>query len=311
MTDQILVTLVNSVLGVGRPTARNNYAYKCPFCHHQKTKLEVNLTKNKEGVHKWHCWSCDTRGKTLYSLFKKLKVPQNKLSEVKKIAGNYIPSFTKTNEEPPTITLPKEFKKLENIPKSDIDGKHALYYLKNRGLSIYDILKYNIGYCNSGPYKDTVIIPIYNANYELIYFVSKNFKLENGWYKMPPFSKNFIPNEHLINWDLPLVLCEGIFDAITIKRNAIPLLGKTIPQNLMKKIIKSTVEKIYIALDGDAKKQSFEFCEKLLNENKEVYLLNIQDKDPNDLGFEKFTSLIQKTYPIDYFTLMKMKLYDK
>ena len=34
---------------LGKSTARNNYAYHCPFCHHVKPKLEVNLTENKEG----------------------------------------------------------------------------------------------------------------------------------------------------------------------------------------------------------------------------------------------------------------------
>ncbi len=49
MVNQLLVTLVNSVLGSGKSTARNNYAYHCPFCHHHKPKLEVNLTENREG----------------------------------------------------------------------------------------------------------------------------------------------------------------------------------------------------------------------------------------------------------------------
>ena len=49
MVNQLLLALVNSVLGVGKPTANNNYAYHCPFCHHVKPKLEVNLMENKEG----------------------------------------------------------------------------------------------------------------------------------------------------------------------------------------------------------------------------------------------------------------------
>ncbi len=84
-----------------------------------------------------------------------------------------------------------------------------------------------------------------------------------------------------------------MFDAIAIKRNVIPLLGKTIQSSLMKKIINSAVEKIYIALDKDAIKQSLNFCEKLMNEGKEVYLVDLADKDPSEMGFVKFTNLIQ------------------
>ena len=60
---------------------------------------------------------------------------------------------------------------------------------------------------------------------------------------------------------IPIILCEGLFDAMAIKRNAIPLLGKNIQSNLMKKIVTSVVNKIYIALDRDAIKQALNFCE--------------------------------------------------
>jgi chaperonin GroEL (HSP60 family) len=107
---------------------------------------------------------------------------------------------------------------------------------------------------------------------------------------------------------LPIVLCEGLFDAIAIKRNAIPLLGKNIQPELMKKIINSSVEKIYIALDKDAIKQALNFCETLMNEGKEVYLVDINEKDPSSMGFEKFTNLIQKTLPLTFSNLIENKL---
>jgi hypothetical protein len=65
-----------------------------------------------------------------------------------------------------------------------------------------------------------------------------------------------------------------MFDALAIKRNAIPLLGKHIQKELMKKIVTSQVQKIYIALDKDAQKDAVKFCEQLMNEGKEVYLVD-------------------------------------
>ena len=76
----------------------------------------------------------------------------------------------------------------------------------------------------------------------------------------------------------------------------------------MKKIINSSVEKIYIALDKDAIKQALNFCETLMNEGKEVYLVDINEKDPSDMGFEKFTNLIQKTLPLTFSNLIENKL---
>ena len=47
MVNSILVGLLDSVLGKGSPTARGNYAYKCPFCEHHKKKLEYNTQIGK------------------------------------------------------------------------------------------------------------------------------------------------------------------------------------------------------------------------------------------------------------------------
>jgi DNA primase len=154
-----------------------------------------------------------------------------------------------------------------------------------------------------------IILPSYDSNGNLNYFTSRSFnKNSKIKYKNPDVSRDIIGLELFINWNVPLVLCEGIFDAIAIKRNAIPLLGKNIQPELMKKIINSSVEKIYIALDKDAIKQALNFCETLMNEGKEVYLVDINEKDPSDMGFEKFTNLIQKTIPLTFSNLIENKL---
>ena len=154
-----------------------------------------------------------------------------------------------------------------------------------------------------------IIIPTYNSEGILNYFTARSFEKEPYIkYRNPSASRDIIPNEHLINWKVPIVLCEGLFDAIAIKRNAIPLLGKNIQSNLMKKIVSSYVQKIYIALDKDAIKQALHFCENLMMEGKEVYLVDLQDKDPSEMGFKNFTKLIQKTVPLNYSSLMEHKL---
>ena len=307
MVNQLLVTLVNSVLGSGKATARNNYAYHCPFCHHHKPKMEVNLTENREGKNPWHCWACDVRGTTIYSLFKQLKVDVSKFTELKSLVKTS-KSISET-QVVSSVSLPDEYIGLNNVDTSDIMARHALAYLKNRHISKYDIIKYNIGYCKEGLYKNMIIIPTYDADGRLNYFTARSFEKEPYVkYRNPSASRDIIPNEHLINWNIPIILCEGLFDAIAIKRNAIPLLGKNIQSSLMKKIVTSLVDKIYIALDRDAIKQALRFCEMLLAEGKEVYLVDLQDKDPSEMGFENFTKLIQNTVPLTYYDLMEQKL---
>ena len=104
------------------------------------------------------------------------------------------------------------------------------------------------------------------------------------------------------------VQVEGMFDALAVKRNAIPLLGKHIQRELMKKIVTSQVQKIYIALDKDAQKDAVKFCEYLMNEGKEVYLVDLEEKDPSEMGFNSITNLIQKTTPLSEYDLMAKKL---
>jgi len=307
MVNQLLVTLVNSVLGSGKATARNNYAYHCPFCHHHKPKMEVNLTENREGKNPWHCWACDVRGTTIYSLFKQLKVDVSKFTELKSLVKTS--KSIKETQVVSSVSLPNEYISLNNVSNSGIMARHALAYLKNRHVSKYDILKYNIGYCKEGLYKNMIIIPTYDADGRLNYFTARSFEKEPYVkYRNPSASRDIIPNEHLINWNVPVIICEGLFDAMAIKRNAVPLLGKNIQSSLMKKIVTSVVDKIYIALDRDAIKQALKFCERLMAEGKEVYLVDLQDKDPSEMGFENFTKLIQKTVPLTYYDLMEQKL---
>jgi hypothetical protein len=303
MVNELLVNVVNSILGSGKRTARGNQSYSCPFCHHHKPKLEINFTENKNGDNPWNCWVCGKKGKKLLTLFKQIDVSPEILSQLKTLtkSNSYEEDISINN----IVELPKEYKKFSN----DIISKHALHYLKKRNITKQDILKYDIGYCDYGLYKNMIIIPSYDNTGKLNYFTARSFE-EDPFikYRNPDVSRDIIPFELFINWDLPIILCEGPFDAIAIKRNAIPLFGKNIQHELMKKIVTSRVQKIYIALDNDAIKKALEFCELLLNEGKEVYLVELDGKDPSEIGFEYFTKLIQNVSPLTQYKMMEKKL---
>ena len=307
MLNQPLIALANSVLGTGKQTARGNFAYHCPFCNHHKPKLEVNFTENKKGENPWHCWVCDKRGKRLSQIFKQVNASPKAMEELRAIVKTE--TADKEIAVAEILNLPKEFKTFKDISSTNIMGRHALAYLKSRNISEEDILKYNIGYCEYGQYAKMIIIPSYDATGRLNYFTARSFEKEPYIkYPNPEVSRDIIPFELFINWDLPIILCEGPFDAIAIKRNAIPLFGKNLQPSLMKKIVTSKVQKIYVALDNDAIKKALEFCELLLNEGKEVYLVELKGKDPSEMGFEHFTKLIQTTTPLTSYKLMEKKL---
>jgi len=305
MVNQLLVSLMDSVLGKGKQTSRGNHAYHCPFCKHHKPKMEVNFTENKKGHNPWHCWVCNTRGKTIPNLLKKIEA-YDKIEEAKRLIpqGSFVEETIVKND----LHLPKEYTPFIDNPSS-LMARHALAYLKKRGVTMEDMIKYHMGYCEEGEYRNMIIIPSYDYKGNLNYFTARSFEKQPfRKYKNPSVSRDIVPFEMFINWNSPLVLCEGPFDAIAIKRNAIPLLGKNIQTNLMKKIVSSKVEKIYIALDSDAMKSAIKFCEKFMNEGKEVHLLEMDDKDPSELGFKLFTELIQKSTPLTLSGLLARKL---
>ena len=306
MVNELLVDLADRVLGRGKRTSKGNQSYHCPFCHHRKPKLEINFTENKKGDNPWHCWVCDKRGRKLRTLFKQIDASPEHMGELKKLvkSGSWVKEETYHISQ---VELPKEY--LPILNNDNLLARHALSYLKRRNLTEEDILKYNIGYCEYGPYENMLIIPSYDSLGKLNYFTSRSFKKDAFIkYKNPDVSRDIVPFENMINWELPVILCEGPFDAMAIKRNVIPLLGKNIQPSLMKKLVLSKVNKIYIALDQDAIKQALNFCEKLLNQGKEVYLVELQGKDPSEMGFESFTKLIQKVTPLNQFKLMEKKI---
>jgi len=307
MVNQALVSTLNSVLGIGKSTSKGNYAYHCPFCNHHKPKLEINLNETDNGDNKWHCWVCDKRGKSIVKLFQLIEAPKDKILEVK-TATKYTSGKFEIKEADKKVELPEEFISL-SLPGNNIEYKHAINYLKRRQITLDDILKYNIGYCVNGKYSNCIVIPSYDKDGKLNYFTARNFnKNSSVTYKNPDVSRDIIPFELFINWNLPIILCEGPFDALAIKRNVIPLLGKNIQKSLKKKLVKSEVQKIYIALDKDAIKQALSFCEELINEGKEVYLVEMDGKDPSEMGFENFTNLIQTVQPLTFSNLFEKKL---
>mgnify|MGYP003336090146 CR=1 FL=1 len=307
MNSNALVFLIDSVLGKGKSTSKGNRAYHCPSCNHHKLKLEINLEETSPNFQYYQCWVCGFKGKKLITLFKKLEVDFDKINQLKLL----VKTDAKQTEivENKKAILPKEFISLVNPPLNNLTAKHAIHYLKNRGITKEDIIKYNIGFCEFGIFANMIIIPSYDSKGNLNYFTARNFdKNSTVKYRNPDVSRDIIGLEHFINWNVPLILCEGMFDAIAIKRNAIPLLGKTIQKSLMKRILNSSVQKIYIALDKDAVKQALNFCEILMNEGKEVYLVDLKEKDPSEMGFVNFTNLIQNTLPLTFSDLFEKKL---
>ena len=305
MDYTFLLGSIENILGKSHKRARDNYAFHCPFCNHHKPKLEINMATNEEGKNPWECWVCQTKGRTIRSLLYQLKTPREQASEILK----YVPKGSFIEYKGLSIIeLPKEYQPLYNSSSTSVVANLVKKYLYERGLTDNDFIKYGIGYCTSGEYGGRVIIPSYSESNSLNFFIARSYDGNYFKYKNPEASKDIIFFENLINWNQPIILCEGVFDAMAIKRNAIPLLGKSISTSLYKKIITNKVKDIYVALDTDAKDRALEIGEKFLNQGKRVFLVNLPDKDPSEMGFKPFTEHIQLAEKLDISGIMLHKL---
>jgi DNA primase len=139
-----VIASLTTTLGQYSTLKGNELAFYCPFCHHHKQKLQVNTETQK-----WHCWTCNSGGKKLTSLLRKLDVDRKTISIIREIYGDS--NYNLQNEDSDAkvfINLPKEFISLADEPKGfNPEYKHAMHYLIQRGIGIKEIVKYNIGYC--------------------------------------------------------------------------------------------------------------------------------------------------------------------
>jgi len=299
-----LVSLLEKILGKSKQKKVDEYSFKCPFCTHSKRRFRINFS-----LKKFHCFACNAGGHKIGILLRKINAPRNITNEILKLVDEYV-SYSKDKEEVTKydVSLPKCYKPLWQ--KSDDPlYKNAIHYLKQRGIGGIDILRYSIGYCTSNGYSNRIIVPSYDADGKLNYFIARDmFPNSKFKYKNPPMSKDTVCFEMFINWNEPIVLVEGVFDAIAVRNNVIPLLGKFPSKTLVKRLVEKQVKQIYVALDEDARQDAIKLSKFLMDYGISTYLLDMKDKDPSELGFKQFWDKINNTKITKFSDLIRERL---
>jgi len=241
-------------------TNEEEHQFHCPKCNHHKLKLSVNIDK---GVFK--CWICDYSGTKISPLIRRFAPSYYadwRLLEGEVDLDKYDTIFADEVELPPQIIdLPENFQTLTG-KKTRLKQK-PLNYLYSRGFTDTDILNWKIGFCNFGEYQDRVIVPSFDSEGNVSFFIARSYTDDWMKYRNPKVSKDIIFNDLNIDWDDDVILVEGVFDAMKCK-NAIPLLGSTLRENslLFQKICERKPN-VYLALDEDAKGKEFGIAKKL------------------------------------------------
>lgn len=283
---------------------RGQISFDCPVCSYDikglengdgKGNLEINY---KHNVYK--CWVCAESHETHGSLFKLIKKygTSKQLKKYQLLRPEDVDSPKKVYKQ---VRLPKEFIPFKNVTlglKLTPQYKQAINYIRSRNITDEMIDRFNIGFCYQGPYEYRIIIPSYDINNNLNYFIARSYLTRTKMkYKNPEIDKeSLIWNEHLINWEEPIYIVEGAFDSIFLN-NSIPMLGKYMTQNLFDRLYNLS-KKVIIVLDPDAWNDAEKLyhklnCGKLMGK---VWIVKLEgDKDiadlKGDLGLYKVKQL--------------------
>jgi DNA primase len=247
---EVILNLLEDILGEPKKTntSTHQYSYNCPVCDEGRGKgnFEVNLDKSV-----YHCWSCgDTEGThgPLGKLFDTYGTKKQK-----KLYLLVRPEEVKVREKRvKKLTLPEGYTKFKDSNPIYPVYRQAKNYLSSRGITDEIIEKYQIGFCDKGECSGRIIVPSYDQNNVLNYYVARSWGNTKFKYKNPQAEKDkIIFNEHLINWDDDIYIVEGVFDAFFLP-NPIPMLGKHLSEYLFESLYTKSKKNVIICLDGDA-----------------------------------------------------------
>jgi DNA primase len=254
--------------------------FHCPKCNHHKKKLSVNIEKSV-----FKCWICDYKGTSLESLIRdrtlrsewRALTQQVDITRFDDLFGPESSPSPKTSR----VDFPEYFSSLTS-PILSGTGKRAKKYLTDRGITNSQIYLYKMGFCFHGAYENRVIVPSFNSEGVLNYFIARSFVSAYNKYKNPPCTKDVVFNELFIDWSKPIVLVEGFFDSLKYE-NSIPVLGSTLNtrSSLFNRIV-NNCSTVYLCLDSDAREKELKIAKNLLDFGIKVCKIEIYEY--SDLG---------------------------
>ena len=268
-----------------------NVAVRCPACGEKGSKKKLSINLNNWSC---HCWVCDLKGKNLSLILTKYLSPSvSDRYRVKFLTDDYEPAIC--NEEI-KVELPDDFRLLcNNFKCKDPDVKACVRYLLSRGLTRDDFWYFKIGTSGSGRHRRRVIIPSFDADGEINFFVSRSIdkNTKPKYLNSKANKSDIIFNEVNLNWSKEITIVEGPFDLFSCNKNSTCLLGSSLGESsyLFKRIV-SNKTPVLLALDSDMKVKSNRIADSLVSYCCDVRILDLKHfHDVGDMTRDEFLSL--------------------
>jgi hypothetical protein len=287
--------------------------YRCPNSDcDTNNKLKKSYGKNKLSIaydkNIFHCWVCNYSG-TLNKIVNEYFSNEDK-NEFKELNKNnksatYHEKIENANNSYKELQITNKFLPLiKKTNNREDDRKSIIYYLtKDRGINPEIIMLYNLMFYPYDKYKNHLIVPSYDKNRKINYFVGRTILIKyNKPYINPNIkSSEIIFNEYLIDFKKELILVEGVFDYLKLHGlNRACILGSYFGKKslLFQKIIENKTP-VKILLDADANDKALKIENLLLKWNIKCCIIdNILNehnlKDPGEIDLKNKSEIFDK-----------------
>lgn len=318
------------------------YRYECPFCHGEKIKFYISKDKGL-----YICYNCENKGNIVQLVmnlggfsfreaisyleddFSSFQIDYNQEDndEEQSLYDKVMQVFTPVSKVPTQLqapTLPTNTQWL----KDNFNNPNSFpyfAYLKKRGITLEQIYQQCIGYVIAGTFtgkdgqtltlKQSIIFPTFDDQGTLIYWNSRSIepnpfiKSINAPGNSHEYSrKDVVYNLNQVVQGSTIILCEGVFNALTVNLPpqwiGLATFGKNVTDKQLEllKAKSSLINRYYLFLDSDARSVQLQLAKRMVEKGiskTKLYLVNNHSpQDANDLGRTSSYQLIKQAKPV-------------
>ena len=210
------------------------------------------------------------------------------------------------------MSIPEGFTLLASYRGKDPDMRAIIQYCRRRGLSERDLWYFRVGGSSDRSLRRRVIIPSFDADGELNFFVSRAID-KNGFPKYANSKAKkteIIFNEMNIDWSKEVTIVEGPFDLMKTGENSTCLLGSKLSKSgkLFSKIVENK-SPVLLALDQDMKMESYKIARLLSSYGVDVRIFkNTSNTDVGGMSKESFIKMSKHSLEWSEDSILKFKI---
>ena len=255
----------------------------CPFCLTRigKEDRRRSFSVNAESGY-FHCFRCGVKGRLRGERFEDVRFAAQK-------------KVQQTMEKPEGYTLLHEE---PGLSASVLEP--ARQYLKNRGFGSRTWELAEIGACYRGMWAERIIVPILARNgFTWKGFVARDYSGNSMRKYMYPegMNRNALLFQHHVlhdDCDDPVLIVEGVFDALPYLGQAVACLGK--PTKGQFELFCASTRPLVVVLDGDAWEEGYALSQKLkLNGKRSGYVKLAPGDDPGSVDVGWLLTEVQRS----------------